>query len=415
MSAPKLPRCVYKLSPLTPPSSLVPRRYITRQALNPRTQSPGISRAATSFQSPIPQSARTIPQFPRSRTQTSTITTPRAYTTMSSPTLPTTMRAIKIPHTGGLEVLELHTDIPLPTLAAGQLLVKSTFAGINYIDTYLRTGLYPPPASGILGQETEGTVVAVSADGDTYGFKIGDRVAAFASAGGAYAEYVAVTAKTSFKLPEGIEAGLGAASLLQGLTALTLIREAHPVKNGETILVHAAAGGVGLWLCQLLHAVGAKVIATASTAEKLQLAKENGADELVNYKTHDFVAEVERITNGAGVAAVFDGVGAATFEGSLASVARKGSLVSFGNASGPVPPFTIARLGAKNVKVLRPRLGAYVETREEFETYSRELFGFIAEGKVTVKVHGRYKLEDAAKAQGELEGRGTVGKLLLVL
>ncbi|OBT47145.1 hypothetical protein VE00_03101 [Pseudogymnoascus sp. WSF 3629] len=334
---------------------------------------------------------------------------------MSTPTLAATMRAIKIPHTGGVEVLELHTDLPLPTPTAGQILIKNAFAGVNYIDTYLRTGLYPPPTSGILGQEAEGTVVAVSAEGDTYGFKIGDRVAAFAPAGGAYAEYVAVTARTSFKLPEGIEAGLGAASLLQGLTALTLIREAHPVKKGETILVHAAAGGVGLWLCQLLRAVGAKVIATASTAEKLALAKENGADELVNYKTHDFVAEVERITNGAGVAAVFDGVGAATFEGSLASVARKGSMVSFGNASGAVPPFTIARLGAKNVKVLRPRLGAYVETREEFETYAGELFGFIAEGKVGVKVHGRYKLEDVAKAQGELEGRGTVGKLLLVL
>ncbi|OBT65865.1 hypothetical protein VE03_05422 [Pseudogymnoascus sp. 23342-1-I1] len=333
---------------------------------------------------------------------------------MSSP-LPPTMRAIKIPHTGGLEVLELHTDIPLPTPSAGQILIKTAFAGINYIDTYLRTGLYPPPASGILGQETEGTVVAVSAEGDTYGFQLGDRVAAFASGGGGYAEYVAVPAKTAFKLPEGIEAGLGAASVIQGLTALTLIRESHPVQKGETILVHAAAGGVGLWLCQLLRAVGAKVIATASTAEKLALAKANGADELVNYRTHDFVAEVSRITGGAGVAAVFDGVGAATFEGSLASVARKGSLVSFGNASGPVPPFTIARLGAKNVKVLRPRLGAYVETREEFETYSKELFGFIAEGKVGVKVHGRYKLEDVAKAQGELEGRGTVGKLLLVL
>lgn len=406
MSAYTLPRCValrscvYKLSPPTPPSTLVPRRYITRQALSPKTALPGISRrTSTSFQSSIRQFQSPIP---------------RTYTTMAS-SVPTTMRAIKIPHTGGLEVLELHNDIPVPTPAAGQILIKTAFAGVNYIDTYLRTGLYPPPASGILGQEAEGTVVAVSAEGDTYGFKIGDRVAAFAPAGGAYAEYVAVAAQTSFKLPEGIEEGLGAAGLLQGLTALTLIRESHPVKKGETILVHAAAGGVGLWLCQLLRAVGAKVIATASTAEKLALAKENGADELVNYKTHDFVAEVQRITNGAGVAAVFDGVGAATFEGSFASVARKGSLVSFGNASGPVPPFTIARLGVKNIKVLRPRLGAYMETREEFETYSAELFRFITDGKVGVKVHGRYKLEDVAKAQGELEGRGTVGKLLLVL
>ncbi|KFY09895.1 hypothetical protein V492_05301 [Pseudogymnoascus sp. VKM F-4246] len=194
-----------------------------------------------------------------------------------------------------------------------------------------------------------------------------------------------------------------------------MIRESHPVKKGETILVQAAAGGVGLWLCQLLHAVGAKVIATASTAEKLELAKENGADELINYKTQDFEAEVKKITNGAGVAAVFDGVGAATFEGSFASVARKGTMVTFGNASGVVPPFTVARLGAKNIKIIRPRLGAYVETREEFETYARELFGFIEEGKVKVKVHGRYKIEDVAKATEELEGRKSVGKLLLTL
>ncbi|KFY48978.1 hypothetical protein V495_00856, partial [Pseudogymnoascus sp. VKM F-4514 (FW-929)] len=453
MSAPLLPRsialrsCVYKLSPPTPPSTLVPRRYITSPALNRNFPSPGISRSITTSKSPI---ARPATQFPKPQTKTSTYTTMSSptlpstmraiktkspiarsatqfpkpqtktstYTTMSSPTLPSTMRAIKIPHTGGLEVLELHTDIPLPTLSAGQLLIKNAVAGVNYIDTYLRTGLYPPPAqpssSVSPAREAEGVVVAVSPEGETYGFKVGDRVAAFVS-GGAYAEYVAVPARTSFKLPSGIEDGLGAASLLQGLTALTLIREAHPVKKGETILVHAAAGGVGLWLCQLLRAVGAKVIATASTSEKLQLAKENGADELVNYKTSDFVAEVSRITNGAGVAAVFDGVGAATFEGSFASVARKGSLVSFGNASGPVPPFTIARLGAKNLKVLRPRLGAYVETREEFETYAKELFGFIADGKVGVKIHARYKLEEVQKAQGDLEGRGTVGKLLLVL
>ena len=329
--------------------------------------------------------------------------------------VPTTMRGIHIPHTGGLEVLHPTTSLPVPTPAAGELLIKTAFVGVNYIDTYLRTGLYPPPPSGVLGQEVEGTVAAVSAEGETYGFKVGDRVAAFCPGGGAYAEFTVSPARLTAKLPAGLGEGLGAASLVQGLTALTMIRESHPVKAGETVLVHAAAGGVGLWLCQLLRAVGAKVIATASTSEKLALAKENGASELVNYKEGDWVAEVKRITGGKGVAAVFDGVGAATFEGSFEAVGRKGTLVSFGNASGPVPPFTIARLGAKNVKILRPRLGAYVEEREEFEGYAEELFKFIVSGDVKVRVHGRYKLEEAAKAQEDLEGRKTVGKLLLVV
>lgn len=240
---------------------------------------------------------------------------------------------------------------------------------------------------------------------------------ALATHSAAYAEYLTTSAAKAFALPTSpaLAPGLAAAALLQGLTALTLIREAHPVRAGETVLVHAAAGGVGLWLCQLLKASGAHVVATASTPEKLALAAANGAEHLVNYAVEDWVARVREITAGKGVAAVYDGVGAATFEGDMEAVARKGSVVSFGNASGAVPPLNIARLGAKNVKVLRPRLFGYVETREEFVGYCAELFGLMQKGEVVVREHARYKLEDAGKAHTDLEGRGTTGKLLLVV
>jgi NADPH2:quinone reductase len=200
---------------------------------------------------------------------------------------------------------------------------------------------------------------------------------------------------------------------LQGLTALTLIREAYHVQAGDYILVHAAAGGVGLWLCQLLRIVGARTIATASTAEKLALAKENGAEFLINYSVEDWVARVKEITNGAGAIAIFDGVGKTTFDGDLEAAARKGTVVSFGNASGAVPPFAIARLGAKNLKIARTRLGAYLETEEEWNTYCKELFGWVERGDIKVKVHEVYPLEEVRRAHEDIEGRKTTGKLLL--
>ena len=230
---------------------------------------------------------------------------------------------------------------------------------------------------------------------------------------GAYAEYTACPAQKAILIPEGVKPTQAAAGLFQGLTALTLIRESHYVQKDEWALVHAAAGGVGLWLCQLLHAAGARVIGTASREAKIELAKENGAEFMINYSHESVVERVNEITNGAGVCVVFDGVGASTFDDDLKLLARKGTLVSFGNASGPVPPFAISRLSQKNLKVMRPMVFNYIYTREEFERYSNELFGFIAGGMAKVQIHEIYPLQEVARAHMDLEGRKTTGKLLL--
>jgi NADPH:quinone reductase len=200
---------------------------------------------------------------------------------------------------------------------------------------------------------------------------------------------------------------------MQGLTALTMIRESYAVQAGDWILVHAAAGGVGVLLCQLLRAIGARVIGTASTPSKIHLAKENGAEFMINYASEDWVARVKEITSGNGVAAIFDGVGAATFEGDLEALARKGSLVSFGNASGVVPPFAISRLAPKNLKICRPVMLTYIHERGEFEGYVVELFRFIADGKLNIRVYKVYPLAEVAEAHRDLEGRRSTGKLLL--
>ncbi|EKG16695.1 Alcohol dehydrogenase superfamily zinc-containing [Macrophomina phaseolina MS6] len=359
---------------------------------------------------------------------------------MASTSLPSTMKGVIIEKTGGTEVLQYKTDLPVPQPKAGEVLVKNDFIGINYIDTYFRTGLYPAPSFPyILGREAAGLIVATGSDGELHGLKTGDRIAWMGQ--GAYAEYTAIPVSHATKVPEGVSSDVAAAALLQGLTALTLIREAHPVKKGDWVLVHAAAGGVGLWLCQLLKAVGARTIGTASTEEKIELAKKNGAEVLINYSKDDVVEKVKEVTGGQGVAAVFDGVGKATFDISLESVARKGSLISFGNASGAVPPVTIAyvnlsplpppfscyqwrwehllkvdchsRLSAKNVKLLRPTLFNYLATREEFNHYTKELFQFIEKDGIDVRIHEVYPLAEVARAHQDLEGRKTTGKLLL--
>lgn len=273
-------------------------------------------------------------------------------------------------------------------------------------------------------------MIATGPGGELYNLKTGDRVVWMAAAG--YAEYSAVPAAKSHAIPPALEPGIAAAALLQGLTALTLIREAYHVQKGDWVLVHAAAGGVGLWFCQLLRSVGARTIGTASTAEKIALAKENGADYVINYKTEDVVKKVKELTGGEGVSAVFDGTGKDQFDNDLEVVARKGTVVSYGNSvsafgeriartnandaqSGPVPPLTIARLAAKNVKVLRPSLFNYIHTREEFEQYTAELFDFIIKDKLNVRVHEVYPLSDIQRAHTDIESRKTTGKLLLKL
>ncbi|KAI9753915.1 MAG: hypothetical protein M4579_004936 [Chaenotheca gracillima] len=333
---------------------------------------------------------------------------------MSSANLPKTMRGILIEKTGGTEVLQYKTDLPVPTPKDGEVLVKNDFIGINYIDTYFRTGLYPAPKPEILGREASGTVLAHGPNipaNLASSLKPGARCVWMGSGG--YAEYTAAPAEKTIALPDGLKSETAAAALLQGVTALSLIREAYPVQRGDWVLVHAAAGGTGLWLCQLLKAVGARTIGTASTPEKVALAKENGATHMINYSKDSVKDKVFELTGGEGVKAVFDGVGKSTFDESLEVVARKGTLVSFGNASGAVPPVTISRLTAKNTKLLRPTLVNYITLREEFEAYVNELFDFILKDKLNVRIHETYPLQDVARAHNDLEGRKTTGKLLL--
>ena len=307
------------------------------------------------------------------------------------------MKAVEISKTGGPEVLTYKTDHPVPTLKAGEVLVKNDYSGINYIDTYFRTGLYQAPKPEILGREAEGTVVAVGS-GETYGFKEGDRVVWMGTSG--YGEYTAAPAAKTIKIPQGLKEGQACAALLQGLTALTMVRESYEVKKGDWILIHAAAGGCGLWLCQILKAIGAHTIGTASTDDKIALAKQNGAEHMIHYGDGigHIAEEVKKLTNGEGVAAVFDGVGKDTFELDLECLKRKGTLVSFGNASGAVPPLTIAKLSPKNVKLLRPTLFNYISTREEYETYADELFNMMLKDNMTARVHKVYPLEDVQQA-----------------
>lgn len=329
---------------------------------------------------------------------------------MASASIPKTMKGVLIEKAGGVEVLQYKTDLPVPAPKEGEVLVKNDFIGINYIDTYFRSGLYPSPKPEILGREAEGTIISTG-PGELYGLKTGDRVVWMAT--NAYAEYTAVPVKHTHTIPPSLEPGIAAAAMLQGLTALTLIREAYHVQKGDWVLVHAAAGGVGLWLCQLLSKVGARTIGTASTAEKIELAKKNGAEFMVNYKTQDIVKEVQELTGGKGVAVVFDSTGKDQFDNDLEVVARKGTVVSYGNSSGAVPPLTIARLSAKNLKIMRPQLFGYIYTREEFEKYTAELFDLIIKDKLNVRIHETYPLADIKKAHTDIESRKTSGKLLL--
>jgi NADPH2:quinone reductase len=323
-----------------------------------------------------------------------------------------TMKGVLVEKTGGVEVLEYKTDLPVPSPKEGEVLVKNDFIGINYIDTYFRSGLYPSQKPEILGREAEGTIVSTGSSGNLYNLKTGDRVVWLGT--GAYAEYTAAPAAKTHVIPSALAPGVAAASLLQGLTAITLIRESYEVKKGDWVLVHAAAGGVGLWLRQLLKAVGARTIGTASTAEKIELAKKNGAEFMVNYKEEkDFVGKIKEITGGEGVRVVYDSTGKDQFENDLEVVARKGTVVSYGNSSGAVPPLAIGRLSAKNIKVLRPTLFNYIHTREEFEKYSADLFDLIIKDKLNVRIHDTYPLAEVARAHTDLEGRKTTGKLLL--
>jgi NADPH2:quinone reductase len=318
-------------------------------------------------------------------------------------------KAVRITETGGPEVLSV-TDVPDPTPGPDDLLVEVAAAGVNYIDTYHRGGLYPLELPVVIGQEGAGMVRAVGEN--VTEFTEGDRVA-WSSTMGSYASLVVVPSRFAAKVPNGVDDDVAAALLLQGMTAHALTRSVYPVKDGDTVLVHAAAGGVGLLLVQLAKTRGARVVATVSTSDKEELARGAGADEVLRYD--GFSDKVRELTDGEGVAAVYDGVGAATFDASLASLRRRGTMVLFGAASGPVPPVDPQRLNqGGSLYLTRPTLVHFIATRDEFEWRSGELFGAVAAGQLSVRIGQKYPLADVAQAHRDLEGRRTTGKLLLV-
>ena len=320
-------------------------------------------------------------------------------------------KAVVVRATGGPEALEL-ADVEAKSPGSGELLVDVAAAGVNFIDCYHREGRYPLDLPFGPGLEGTGRVSAVGPD--VTGFAVGDRVA-WAQSLGSYAEQAVVPVKDAVPVPEGVDDDTAAALLLQGLTAHYLVASTYPVQKGDTVLVHAAAGGVGLLLVQLAKARGARVIGTVSTEAKEALAREAGADEVIRYDQVDFAPEVRELTDGEGVAAVYDGVGRTTFDGSLASLRPRGVLALFGASSGAVPPFDPLRLNqAGSVFLTRPSLGAHVATREELEWRAGELFAAVADGSLTVRIGGRYPLAEARRAHEDLEGRRTTGKVLLV-
>ncbi|WP_421933733.1 quinone oxidoreductase family protein [Phenylobacterium sp.] len=322
------------------------------------------------------------------------------------------MRAIQIEATGGPEVLKL-VDLPTPVAGPGQILVRNQAIGLNFIDTYHRSGLYPLKLPSGLGMEGAGVVEAVG-EGVTR-FSVGD-LAAYASGPiGAYAEVHAVNAERAVKPPAGIDAQVAAGALLKGMTAEFLLRRCHEVKAGETILVHAAAGGVGSILVQWAKALGATVIATAGSADKADRARALGADHVILYRDADVAAEVRKITGGKGVPVAYDSVGAATFEGTLGSLAKRGLFVSFGNASGPPPAIAPARLmQAGSVFLTRPTMGDYLLTTAELDASAGALFDVIKSGKVKIEIGQTFPLAEARKAHEAMEGRDTVGASLLI-
>ena len=320
--------------------------------------------------------------------------------------------AIRVHEIGGPEVLKWE-EVEVGDPGSGEIRIRQEAAGLNFIDIYHRTGLYPQPLPFTPGVEGAGVVDAIGPDVTT--LKIGDRVAYGGPVGG-YAEVRLIDAAKVVKLPDDISSEQAAAAMLQGMTAEMLLRRVYPLKAGETILVHAAAGGVGLILCQWAKALGATVIGTVGSDEKAELVRTHGCDHPIVYTRQDFVAEVARITGGAKVAVVYDGVGKDTFMRSLDCLKRRGMMVSFGNASGPVDPFPTLLLAQKgSLFVTRPTLYDYTLERADLEQSAAALFDVVASGKVKIEVGQSFPLRDAAEAQRALEGRRTSGSTVLTV
>jgi len=322
------------------------------------------------------------------------------------------MQAIQVSQPGGPEALT-PVDVPVPTTKPNEALVEIKAAGVNFIDVYLREGRYPAPLPFINGQEGAGIIKEVGSE--VSGLNPGDRVA-YSSSLGSYAEFAAVPAARLVKIPDGLSFEQAAAAMLQGMTAHYLVHGSYKLQAGETALIHAAAGGVGLLLVQMAKKLGARVIATAGTAEKRQLALDAGADECIVYTQADFEAETKRVTDGKGVHVVYDGVGKATFDKDLEVLRPRGYLVLFGGSSGAVPPFDLIKLSQKgSLFITRPTLAHYTATREELDWRASDVLGSIARGELKLRIHKTYPLVEAAQAHRDLEGRRTTGKLLLKL
>ena len=321
------------------------------------------------------------------------------------------MKAIQVKQPGAPEAMEL-VELPIPQPKANEAVVKVSASGVNFIDVYFREGRYKAPMPFVLGQEGAGAVTAVGSE--VKSVKIGDRVA-WTGLLGSYAEYAAVPADRLVPIPEGVKDQQAAAAVLQGMTAHYLSHDTFPLKRGETALVHAAAGGVGLLLVQMAHHIGARVIGTVSTEEKAKLAREAGADEVILYTQQDFEAETKRLTAGKGVDVVYDSVGKTTFEKGLNVLRPRGMMVLFGGSSGAVPPFDLIALSQRgSLYVTRPTLVHYIASREELMARSGAVFGMIAGGKLKLRIEHVYPLAEAQRAHRDLEGRKTAGKLLLI-
>ena len=321
------------------------------------------------------------------------------------------MKAIQVKQPGGVEALEL-VELPVPQPKPNEAVVKIAAVGVNFIDIYVREGRYKAPLPLVAGQEAAGTVSAVG--NEVKSVRPGDRVA-YCGVLGSYAEYAAVPADRLVPIPEGVSDRDAAAAMLQGMTAHYLSHDTFPLKRGQTALIHAAAGGVGLLLVQMAHNIGAHVIGTVSTDEKVKLAREAGADEIIMYTQTDFEAETKRLTGGQGLEVVYDSVGKTTFEKGLNLLKPRGMMVLFGGSSGAVPPFDPIILSQKGSLFLtRPTLVHYVITQEELLARAGAVFGMIADGKLKLRIGHTYKLTEAQQAHRDLESRKTTGKLLLI-
>lgn len=324
------------------------------------------------------------------------------------------MNAVVVEQTGGPEVLHFK-DVPKPSPRSGEALIKIGAAGINYIDIYFRTGLYKKDTPFTIGQEGAGTIEATGEGTDLgkVGLSVGQRVV-FVHFAGTYADYAVVPIEKLIPIPDGVSFSDACVAMVQGMTAHYLSHDTYPIKSGDTVLVHAAAGGVGQLLVQMAKMRGARVIGTVGGDDKVKLARGDGADEVIDYNKADFEAEVKRLTDGKGVPVVYDSVGKTTFDKSLNCLRPRGLLVLYGASSGPVPPFDLSQLAAKgSLYITRPTIVNYTSTREDLLARAGAVLGMIKDKKLRIRHGGEYKLSDAQRAHRDLQDRKTTGKLIL--